>query len=94
MIPRTPVYQGNSADDATHETAQLISGESAKAAIEHHAECVRAWLAAPLNERAYYSDRIKTAWQDLRTYGMASQSTAAAISSGMMRAQQKLRGRI
>lgn len=93
MIPRTPVYRGNSSDDDSHESAQLTVAEKDRAAITHHADCVRQWLAAPVHERAYYSARVKAAWINLRDYGMASQSTAAAAAAGLMRAQHKLRGR-
>lgn len=94
MIPRTPVFHGDPADDdASHEPAQLAAGERDRAAIAHHAECVRQWLAAPVHERAYYSSRIKAAWINLRDYGLTSQSAAAANAAGVMRANHKLRGR-
>lgn len=93
MIPRTPVFHGDVDDDTAHESARQIISTLAKSAIAHHTECVREWLAAPIHERPYFSDRIKAAWIDLHTYGMASQSTAAAAANGMMRAQNKLRGR-
>ena len=93
MIPRTPTFRGEAPDDVAHESAQLTVGEMAKAAIAHHAECVANWLAAPINERPYHSDRVKAAWLDLRAYGMSAQSSAATAANGLMRAQNKLRSR-
>ena len=92
MIPRTPVFHGDVADDAAHETAIMTIGDKAKAAITHHTECVRQWLAAPIHDRPYFSGCIKAAWEHLHTYGIASQSTAATAANGLMRAQNKLRG--
>ena len=93
MIPRTPVFHGHASDDATPIDAHQTAGVMATAAIVHHTECVREWLAAPVHERAYFSDRVKTAWLDLCRYGMATESAAARAANGLMRAQCKLRGR-
>lgn len=92
MIPRQTVYQGDAANDDTRADPPQTVGELANAAVTHHTKCVREWLAAPANERAYFYDRAKAAWRDVRTFGMATESAAARAANGLMRAKHKLRG--
>lgn len=89
---RPPVFHGVAPDDDAEDPHQTV-GVKANAAVAHHTQCVRDWLAAPVHERAYRTERVKAAWLDLCSYGMATQSTAAMAANGLMRAQHKLRGR-